>query len=111
MTSNRSLLDEDRLYHIDNQIDNLVDLTEIQNSNANAIGNELEDQNQMLHETNNHMDKTSMMVDDAYLSTKKLNDGLQGEFKVAICTKIGWVIVFVLLITIILLWILLKRKK
>lgn len=64
------MLDDDNsLYIIDNQLNNLVAITYLQNNNANSIGNEFGNQVQMLCDTNTHINKTSMRVDDAYLST------------------------------------------
>ena len=84
------MLDDNSLYNIDNQLNNLVAITDLQNNNTNSIGNEFGNQVQMLCDTNNHINKTLMRVDDAYLSTtttttKKKKDFLQDQFKIGFC--------------------------
>lgn len=50
---------------IDNGLDALVSITGQMSENATAIGQELDDQNAMLKDTNEHMDKTDENINKA----------------------------------------------
>ena len=108
------MLDDNSLYNIDNQLNNLVAITDLQNNNTNSIGNEFGNQVQMLCDTNNHINKTLMRVDDAYLSTTTTTTKKKKKkifFKINLkldFAKIGWIIAFILII---LLWIFIQKKK
>ena len=82
---------------MDNRIDALVDISSQLKVSASSIGNELEEQNQMLKETNKNMDKAQVQVD-------KANDAVL-KVKATAGTCVPWILSIVLVVGIILLWI------
>ena len=82
---------------IDKRIDALVDMTSELNVSAKAIGNELEDQTQMLKDTDQNMDKTQEQID-------KANDAVL-KVKATTGNWIAWILIIVLIVLIIILWV------
>ena len=85
---------------MDDRINALVDISSQLKVSANSIGNELEEQNQMLKDTNQNMDKAQVQVDKANEAVIKVN-ATAGN-----C--VPWILSILLIIGIILIWVLWK---
>lgn len=93
---------QEQFQRIDQRLDALVDITGTQKVLANSIGNELTEQNQLLMDTNDHMDKAQMQVN-------KANEAVL-EVKASSSQCAAWILMVVLIVAIICVWIFVKRK-
>lgn len=91
---------QQNLNRIDQQLDALVDITGTSKVLANQIGGELNDQNEILRQTNDHMDSTNNQVKKAVIATQKL--------KHTPCSWLAWILSLLLVIANVLVLILLK---
>ncbi|KAH0785764.1 syntaxin-8 [Histomonas meleagridis] len=82
---------------MDNRIDALAEISSQLKVSANSIGNELEEQNQMLKETNQNMDRAQVQVDKANEAVLKV--------KATAGNCIPWILSIVLVVAIVLVWI------
>ena len=92
---------QENLRQIDNKLDALVDIIGQINVSAKSIGQELEEQNQMLADTNQHMDKT-------HTNVQKATDAVV-EVKATASNWTAWILIIVLIIAIILIWVCWKK--
>ena len=92
---------QEQFQRIDQRIDALVDITSTQKVLANSIGDELTEQNQLLMDTNDHMDKAQMQVDKATAAVL--------EVKATSSQWAAWILMIVLIVAIICVWAFVKR--
>jgi pyruvoyl-dependent arginine decarboxylase (PvlArgDC) len=92
---------QQNLQRIDGQLDALVDITAQGRIVATSIGSELDDQNRMLGEVGEHMDKTQDEVDKAVAKTV--------ELKMTGSNWAGWICVVLLIAAIIVVWVVPKH--
>ncbi|OHS93826.1 SNARE domain containing protein [Tritrichomonas foetus] len=93
---------QEQFERIDQRLDALVDITGTQKVLATSIGNELEEQNQMLQDTNVHMDKAQLQVDKANAAVL--------EVKASSSQWAAWILMIVLIVAIICVWAFVKRS-
>ncbi|KAK8838381.1 Syntaxin-8 [Tritrichomonas musculus] len=93
---------QEQFQRIDQRIDALVDITSTQKVLANSIGNELTEQNQLLMDTNDHMDKAQLQVDKANAAVL--------EVKATSSQWAAWILMIVLIVAIICVWAFVKRS-
>ena len=91
---------QQNLARIDQQLDALVEISGTSKVLATQIGTELTDQNEMLAQTNAHMDRTNNEVNKAVVATQKLRPSGSSWF--------AWVLSVLLIVAIILVWVLIK---
>ena len=92
---------QEQFQRIDQRLNALVDITSTQKVLANSIGDELTEQNQLLMDTNDHMDKAQMQVEKANAAVL--------EVKATSSQWAAWILMIVLIIAIICVWIFVKR--
>lgn len=93
---------QEQFQRIDQRIDALVDITSTQKVLANSIGNELTEQNRLLMDTNDHMDKAQLQVDKANAAVL--------EVKATSSQWAAWILMIVLIVAIICVWAFVKRS-
>lgn len=99
--SNLYAQNQEQFQRIDQRLNALVDITSTQKVLANSIGDELTEQNQLLMDTNDHMDKAQNQVEKATAAVL--------EVKATSSQCAAWILMIVLIIAIICVWIFVKR--
>lgn len=93
---------QQNLARANEQLDTLVEITGAHRVLAKSIGNELEDQKQMLSEVDTHMDKAGNEIEKA--------KGLLDEVKKSSSTCAAWILMILLLASIVIVWVVPKKS-
>ena len=91
---------QQNLARVDQQLDALVEIAGTTKVLAAQIGTELTDQNQMIAQTNAHMDHTNNEVNKAVVATQKLKPSASSWF--------AWILTIILIVANVLVWVLIK---